>query len=277
MKYTAWMLRNDGKAFGLTQHIYGDPETSKAGAIEECLAAAVWLYDYTTKPETRRLAINTMVSWGYTLPDSEENVVEAMLKEIPTRPYQFIPVDFVNNHGNELMSGKPGNIHDLCKQVCDELNQEFCRVRFGGMYNTMPNSKELIFRISSIGFNWYNLIWQFAYDMKAVANCITIVRDFEATGSNKYYSNSKGEPYMQMPLESFFTEKGNPVVEALSVYATTSIDDNNKLHIVENLSKGCSIQSLKKLPINESRLNTKLSIMAYEENNNHKLISSYDV
>lgn len=42
-----------------------------------------------------------------------------------------------------------------------KLNQKFLRVRYGGMYYTNTISKEMIFHISSIGFNWYNIIYKF--------------------------------------------------------------------------------------------------------------------
>lgn len=41
---TAWMIRQDGKAFACTSHYYADSEDA-----EDTLYAAEWLYKHTTR------------------------------------------------------------------------------------------------------------------------------------------------------------------------------------------------------------------------------------
>ena len=98
---------------------------------------------------------------------------------------------------------------DLMNLLNDLTNQEFCRVRtsnykvkYGG------DNGQIYFRISSTGFNWFDLIWnvvsKFAKDIKEV----TVMKDKQTFGGKEfdYY-------YDHLPTEEFLTLKGNPIVE----------------------------------------------------------------
>lgn len=75
------------------------------------------------------------------------------------------------------------------------------RVRYGGMFNSSATSKELVFRISSVGFNWFNIIYVFVADHKREVQSVTIVKDEEATGYENYFYKYKGEVYDRMPID----------------------------------------------------------------------------
>ena len=49
---TAWMLRQDGEAFPVIQHLYGSLE-----CVEETLYAGEWLYKHTSIPTTQQLVL----------------------------------------------------------------------------------------------------------------------------------------------------------------------------------------------------------------------------
>lgn len=98
---------------------------------------------------------------------------------------------------------------ELMNLLNDLTNQEFCRVRtsnykvkYGG------DNGQIYFRISSTGFNWFDLIWnivsKFSKDIKEV----TVMKDKQTFGGKEfdYY-------YNHLPTDQFLTLKGNPIVE----------------------------------------------------------------
>ena len=96
-----------------------------------------------------------------------------------------------------------------------ELNQEFLRARYGGMYNTVVGSREMVFRVSSMGFNWFNIIWNFVENNKSKIDCVTICADEESTGREAYYYNHNGTIFYRTPVDEFIMLSGNPIVEKL--------------------------------------------------------------
>lgn len=256
MTSNAYMIRNDGKAIPCTQHIYGNDDI-----VEETLYAAEWLYDNTQHAETRALIVNFVAVWGQSLKGSDKTSSK-ILKDISYKPYRFLSKSFVNHISDSVDNYVEGNLEDLNKLVIKELNQEFLRARYGGIYNSNSASREMVFRISSVGFNWYTIIWEFIYSHKIDIDSVTIVRDEESTGTFGYYKG-KSNIYKQMPIDEFLTEGGNPIVENLSLV------NNNYVSITKNilyrLNSGCSIQSLYRLNINEHRLTSKLNVLNYIE------------
>ena len=71
---------------------------------------------------------------------------------------------------------------DLAEDLLWQLNQEFLRARYGGMYETEKGCQDLVFRISSVGFDWYPTICRFVRQTKLYTKTVTIVRDAESTG-----------------------------------------------------------------------------------------------
>ena len=95
------------------------------------------------------------------------------------------------------------------KKVIDDLNQEFCRVRAGGLYDSDGSLGDIYFRTSSTKFNWFDVIWQFVYDRRNKISTITIVRDKESTKEDKVY-------YNRMPVDEFITLNGHPYIESIN-------------------------------------------------------------
>ena len=223
----AYMLRNDGKYFTMIQHVYGNPDD-----IVETIAAAEWLYGATQHSRTKETCLTLVVSWGASI-DYSKDPIENLLNEISIRPYRFLSVDFVKSHEKELRSiDIQDDLDSLNLLVVSELNQEFCRARYGGKYNSTVGSREMVFRISSVGFNWFNVIYQFVYDNKNKIDNVTVVKDEESTGFDGSYSHHGKTMYM-MPVDEFLMLPGNPVIESLN-------ESVNSLMI--NLKSGKSIQ-----------------------------------
>lgn len=120
---TAWMVRRDGCIFPIVQHIYGN-----VMEIEETLFAAAWLYGHTGWEQTRQDIVDFTVAWITHL---------------------------------ERETDSDMGLAGYCRKVTLDLNEEFMRVRFGGLYHTEPGNRKLYFRISSENFNWSEVIMGF--------------------------------------------------------------------------------------------------------------------
>lgn len=237
----AWMIRNDGKPFRMLQHVYGSKEE-----VEETLAAAEWLYDATNSQKTKTSIVDLISSWGYSLnPDGD--IVETIHSAIDIRPYKFLTHEFIDKIANHIRDGAiQEDVMALNDHVVDELNQEFLRARYGGMYNSTVGNKEMVFRVSSVHFNWFNIIFSFVYDRKNSISSVTIVKDEEATGFDDVYSH-RGHKMYQMPVSEFIELPGNPVVESL----------NESLTVKDKLSQGQSILESAGTNMNLRRLNER--------------------
>jgi len=246
----AYMIRNDGKVFDMIQHVYGSPLE-----VEETLAAAEWLYSATRHSSTKDLILNFISTWGYQQNPDEMTIVNSIHSEIDKRPYRFLSHEFIDSIADKLDESRVvAEIEDLNDLVVNELNQEFLRARYGGMYNSFAGSKELVFRVSSAGFNWFNIIFQFVYDNKNRVDCVTIVHDEEATGSEDVYTHN-GEKIEKMPINDFIMMSGNPIIEELEI----------KYALKEGLVKGNSIIDSAPSKINYGRLNINYARALYAE------------
>ena len=252
----AYMIRNDGKAIPCIQHIYGSDSV-----IDETLYASEWLYNNTQYSDTKAAIIQLIAVWGQSLPGSGDTTIK-IIRDMRNKPYKVLSERFINTISNSVNKHADGDIDKLNKSVNLQLNQEFLRARYGGMYNTNSSSREMVFRISSVGFNWYNIIWEFVTKNKRYIDRVTIVRDEESTGTFGYYKTNKGELYKEIPVSEFIAERGNPVIESSgNIYDINGID---KI-ILNNLRSGSSIQFLENLNINQGRLYDKIERLRYLE------------
>lgn len=208
------MIRNDGKAFPILQHIYGNPDIEY---IDETLAAAEWLYKHTNSNTTKDLIIEFIVAYGNNL-EGKEDIIDKIINDIEIKPYKFISRDFIIDNKEAILKIKNyRDLEDLNILICSELNQEFLRARYGGIYNTFSSSREMVFRISSVDFNWFNIIYEFVYKYKNNIDSVTIVRDEESTGLSNYYYKHNSEVFDNMSINEFIEIHGNPIIESESI------------------------------------------------------------
>lgn len=193
---TAWMIRNDGKDFPCVQHIYANPDD-----VQETLFAAEWLYGHTRHEETKQLALETVATWAASLTNAKDklsHVTDTIFKELHT----FLSLEFYVDNQDEIeaIATDDLSLDALCKEVAAELNQEFLRARYGGMYHTEANSQDIFFRISSVGFDWYGIIRNFVTSVDYPIEHIIIVRDEESTGAeNIVYLNLSTKEFLSAP------------------------------------------------------------------------------
>lgn len=195
-KATPYMLRNDGELLECGDfHPYLKYWYDSYTKFDQYLfRALIWFYKNTQKESTKRL-------------------IRIVLKyAINNDIYHQSDID---KHGIELIDvydAKEEEIESFVDSLNDDVNQEFCRVRTSGIIFG-GNSDDIYFRISSIGFNWFPLIWKTVYENKP--SSVTITKD-DGTfgGGNKPYRMS-GIEMNHIPFEDFIMLSGNPVIEKL--------------------------------------------------------------
>lgn len=205
----AWMLRRDGKAIQIPVHAYGDEEDS-----EYILMNAEWLYNNTNSRSTKNDIISLLAIYAVNNGCID---VSTFANYVIENDYLQIKIKFLENIYNELeraidsaISSDYHNEEYYNKKVINDLNQEFCRVRAGGVYDSDGSLGDLYFRTSSSGFNWFDVIWEFVYKLykQNKVSTVTIVRDKESTSEDKVY-------YNRMPVEEFITLSGHPYIESV--------------------------------------------------------------
>ena len=218
----AYMIRNDGTLFPVTVHIYGSVED-----IEETLAAAEWLYSHTNESKTKEDIVDLVIAYAKELdPDVEKDeVADTLLYTFKHAGYKVCSESFLNslpykNPETVTVSAKTLNL-----TVVTDLNQEFLRARYGGLYDSSAGNRDMYFRISSVGFNWFDIIWNFVYQNRNAIDTVTITKDEESTGLENYFYKIDGEPALHMPVAEFIEAKGNPVIDS----AMTASPVYNKL------------------------------------------------
>lgn len=261
---TAWMIRNDGTAFPCVCHTYGN---SNIQGIEETLAAAQWFYEHTAKDATRALCMELIYAWAAQFSVEGADIVQGINKVIDSRPYRFLSKEFIASHIEELHSSCwERSLADMNEEVNMELNQEFLRARYGGLYDTAPDSQEMFFRISSVGFDWYPIIYDFVETAALPIQSVTIVRDAEgAGGGNRPYQTLNGKGvYNRLPLCDFLAERND--LTAKDKHLTTAVPaEPITKRIVEGLAAGRSLWELHDLPINFERLKQKVKRHSQQE------------
>lgn len=193
---TVWMIRNDGSIFPCTQHFYANAEN-----MEETLAAAEWLYTNTHHQESRQLALETVAAWMASVPVNG-NVPSNVLNMNYPNTYITNLQAFVTEHWAEIQAipTEKLNLTTLLGEVSAELNQEFLRARYGGMYSKDTSSREVLLYISSVGFDWYKIICSFISLADFPIEMVTIVWGEEITQAEQPLS-------LQLPTEKFLSEK----------------------------------------------------------------------
>lgn len=208
----AWMIRRDGNAYEVVQHPYGSDE------VEETLYASEWLYMHTSNKTTQKTIIEFISAWADTLSTST-NRYATINERINSLRYRIFTQKFIDGIKTKINSCfVKSTVNELNDEVNNKLNQEFLRARYGGYYNrSRTQSTDMTFRISSTGFNWFNIIYEFVYNNRNIIDYVTIVKDEESTGIVDYFYSHKGYEFNRMPIDDFITLTGNPITEGLKV------------------------------------------------------------
>ena len=267
MDYTAWMIKNDGTEIPVIAHIYADPDET-----DELLALAyfLWEHDTDSHPVVREFldvwVYYTLIGKLTSKTLLRDSIVSGVMEYLSSKPYRIFPVDFA-----AVVADNAGLLYKRFDGVCVDpgtidgadlvysLNQRFLRARYGGRYNTVPGCRDMYFRISSVGFDWFPLIREFIKARTDMTETVTIVRDHESTGCEKYYADSGNRPYNKMMLDEFLSGCG-------SIRLTEEGADNNLTTcVVKALASGAAVEQLLKLPANYGRVYNTIKRLKYME------------
>ena len=154
-------------------------------------------------------AKNKTAAYKFLLDNGERDNYEWFLK--------YSQNDQVKKVLTTLLAGKvkDADLEATLSKLRYETNQEFCRVRTSGKFLGNPYNREIYFRISSFGFNWFDLIWQVVHDNKKSISSVTVCTDEKSKGRDECYTY-RGVELSRLPTEEFLTLPGNPVVEKVS-------------------------------------------------------------
>lgn len=215
-KATPYMLRNDGKLFECNLkygnyhpyilQVYDDKNDIDSLVLDR-LDELKWFYDHTKNQKTKEyIGIIYKSLTGYNEFGATDNTYIVKDDELK----QFVIA------------------------LNDEVNNEFCRVRtsnvkYGG------NNNDIYFRISSVGFNWFPIIWDLVAKNKDIET-VTIARD----GKARDYSQGEcykinGQEMNHIPRDEFLSIGGNPIIEKFNF-------DISSMNIaLDRLSQGKSL------------------------------------
>ena len=233
----AWHLRQDGKLFPVQVHLYamGDGDLSSEAEV-----AAFLLKTNSADAQLSQYVIDAWIALcledKVRYDDIEEDIVEA-IRNLPNElPYHFaypltgdelVKIHIAANNFNDIDTLYEfidriliEEFDDICLKIRRSINQQFCRVRIGGKLNSVKGSNSLWVRISSVGFNWRDVIYTFVTDIyrsRRISD-ISICRDPESdnTEVDYFYKAKDGQQYYHMPIQEYLTEEheSSPVFDA---------------------------------------------------------------
>ncbi len=184
----AWMVRVDGVSFPCVCHIYGSSDD-----IEETLYAAEWLYQHTANEKTKELCLRLFKTYGISLSE-HRNCVRSILLQIRKTPYRFLDYNFIYDIADEIQHAPNGILSTLNTEVNHALNNEFMRVRYGGMYDSEDDNRDLFFRLSNDGLltpEWKEITRTIIDKHKVDIDEVIIVSDEESTGEYRELTQAK--------------------------------------------------------------------------------------
>lgn len=211
----AYMIRNDGKVFEFSDwHPYikqwqsGDPIYTLKQLLTENAYYLKWLYDNTLKETTKESVLRFIRAF-----------MASTIGDILGKGYYDINSNEVRSYFPNLKYSEEDVVSeelfiDEMEVINHNMNQEFLRVRTSDAYNIGINSKDIYFRIGSIGFDWFNIIWKFVYNNKNDIETVTITSD-EQSGKKRFIYKHNDKVIDHISTEEFLTLSGNPVFESL--------------------------------------------------------------
>lgn len=197
------MIRKDGKVYEVEYHPYASfstPEVEPELTLDVC----EWLFNHTQNNSTKKAIIDFLSLYCVV----EELSLQELIDELDAQ----MSDKFINNISVYMTEDVDGDLQTKAENVSDCLNDEFLRARYTGRYDA-GTSKEMIFRVASNHFNWFDIIYEYVLKNKNDIESVTIVKDLEATGSDTFYAH-KGKEFYKMPIDEFLTLSGNPIVES---------------------------------------------------------------
>lgn len=254
MNTRAWMLRQDGEAFPVSVHLYvmNDNNLSSEAEVASFLIATQSKdLDFAKYVIDCWLALLIEQSVPYDAMSSDiDDCILDKLSQLPFKfPYPLTTNEYLDIHHSmnnfydvdslyEFIDEFRDRFTNLSTELARSLNQQFCRVRHGGKYNTEKGSSSLWFRISSVGYNWANTIYVWTADhyRSLKVDSVYICRDSESDNVEEeyFYKAKDGTPYFDMPISEYLNEEH----EHSPVFSSISVGSGFYRYIKNNMSAG---------------------------------------
>lgn len=218
----AYVMRNDGEIFNAGKfhpYINYDITVEDNYAIieeDEFSFWWQWFYEHTNSEEIKERIIRC-VKILYSLEMGDDIGMSL--------PYSYVDVySYFGIRRNDLIKNVT---FDGFKKEADKLNelinQEFLRFRVGGYMTPKKGSEdEIYFRISSKGFNWFDLIWALLYNNQDIVSKVTITKDEQSLKTAETIK-IKGDILFHYPIKDFLELPGHPIVEDFELYRNKRI------------------------------------------------------
>lgn len=238
----AWHLRQDGKAFPVKVHMYCMDDEDLSSEAE------VAAFIISSKSKDQDIAEYVLDAWMALLIEQEvsydadeDDIEDTIRQSLGSLPYHFsYPLtdnELISIHKRQNNYSDVDSLYDFIDNVRDNLtkiqsdikqsmNQQFCRVRYGGQYNTVLGNNEIWFRISSAGYNWVDTIYVFVSSLVRGYKLthITICRDSESDNRDEdkedyFYKAKDGTLYKHMPIDEYLEEEHehSPVFDSVDM------------------------------------------------------------
>lgn len=222
---TPYMLRNDGQLLEcgdlhpyIFENIYKPISYNIETLINNHIDDLIWFYNNSTidvKNHISSLLKSLLISNSYNI---DKSIILNSDVDIQVDNY----------------SDKSSQIEDLFELISNETNQLFCRVRTSSLI-WAGTSNEIYFRISSVGFNWFNLIWKIVYDNKNFISNVSICNDSRVDGSKTVFYTHNGELMKHIPVNDFILLSGNPIFETKDKYLNNLINNKSLIESFNNI------------------------------------------
>ena len=239
----AWHLRQDGQAFPVKFHLYcmGDDDLMSEAEVAAFLIR--------TNSKDQGLAKYVIDAWLAMLveeeldyDDMEDMSMDEMIVHVINHlnyPFQYqldiahlLNIHKENGYYSDVESMRSfledvrEDLEDTQESIKRSIDQQFCRVRYGGQYDSVAGNNELWCRVSSVNYNWANTIYSFVTSIRRSYRIthVTICRDSEsdngfASKKEYFYKAKDGTLYKHMPIEEYLEEEHehNPVFESVNM------------------------------------------------------------
>ena len=189
----AWMLKHDGTAIPVTNHIYG-----ALGDVDSNVEAAIWMlkynpYDKLEEFLRRYVGYVACNEVPYTADEATfRSTLKKALLALPFNPGQPVKMskeqtaNFFMKLVEKLTIDEIYDLGDTIDDnsgdfVCKDLNETFIRVRMNNEYNAASYNGVGYFRIGSTYKDWTNPIYVFVADHPKIQT-IVVERDAESDG-----------------------------------------------------------------------------------------------
>lgn len=198
---TPYMLRNDGELLNcgiIHPYIKYIKQDRNKNQIVDLFSNRpdhlLWFFNNTKVDTTKR------------------DIIDFASAVVNVNPYNLnddVISSIKNSYNLTDKVGSQFDIESLFEQLTDETNQEFCRVRTSNI-RWGGNDGSIYFRISSIGFNWFNIIWNVVYNNKDFISTVNICKDLQTFGGELTYYRHNNKVMSNMPVDDFIKLSGNP-------------------------------------------------------------------